>query len=213
MVREGLWRTAYEDPLDAAAAALLELVLERGMDPWALDLARLASLYVEKVRERGVDFRVAGRVVRLFWEILAVKSEELLRGAEEEQVQELEEIEVPEVGTRILVPVRRPPLRPVTLGELLEAIEELRRGPRRRRRPPPAPQELPVHEESWEGAVGELLEKLPEGEVPLSSLHDGTPQGFINVFFPALVLFLRGEVELRQEEPYGEIMIRRSRAG
>lgn len=77
------------DPLEKSIAATFELVLEKQMDPWDINLAEFTKMYMEKVKDDGyVNFVTAGKLVLMAWSILKMQSDQVLTFAEPPQQQE-----------------------------------------------------------------------------------------------------------------------------
>ena len=151
-MEEGL-HIVVEDPFQKATALLFELVLKEAFDPWEIDLVQFTKVYLERFRsEDAVDFGVAGRLLFMAWNILYLQSEEVLRhrelppegegaGDEASPIDPSEEtyldlLETPEAvdvtstildgstPSPLLEMVRHPETRPVTLLELVRALDE-----------------------------------------------------------------------------------------
>ncbi|HLE97029.1 MAG TPA: hypothetical protein VI997_06620 [Candidatus Thermoplasmatota archaeon] len=147
--KEGV-HVAIEDPFERSIALAFELVLENHLDPWDLDLARFANLYLDRVRKTGeVDLLTAGRLLHMAWTILRLQSD----GAKDRAEPPLEPAapeanawdDLPEgewltedadfLFTRGVIDgqapidekIRHKGDRKVTLLELVEALEEARR--------------------------------------------------------------------------------------
>jgi segregation and condensation protein A len=139
-----------EDPFDRSISLAFELVLDQGMDPWAIDLVSFTGLYMSRVRDGAqIDLITAGKLLHMAWSILRLQSEKLRLSAEPPVVIEPEpsdpwaEIDAtwaeddPDraYNERILQgtedvldeKVRHKGDRKVTLMELVEALEEARR--------------------------------------------------------------------------------------
>ena len=139
-----------EDPFDRSISLAFELVLDQGMDPWAIDLVSFTSLYMDRVRKGAeIDLITAGKLLHMAWSILRLQSEKLRQSAEPPVVVEPEpedpwaDIDAswaeddPDraYNERILQgqedvldeKVRHKGDRKVTLMELVEALEEARR--------------------------------------------------------------------------------------
>ncbi|HUR68944.1 MAG TPA: hypothetical protein VM370_06825 [Candidatus Thermoplasmatota archaeon] len=72
-----------EDPFDRSISLAFELVLDHGMDPWAIDLVRFTSLYMERVKEGAqIDLITAGKLLHMAWSILRMQSDKLRAAAE-----------------------------------------------------------------------------------------------------------------------------------
>src|SRR3989475_11056174 len=57
---------AVRDPCEKSIVAAFELVLERHLDPWEINLVQFTKLFMDKVKKDGaVNFVTAGEVVLL----------------------------------------------------------------------------------------------------------------------------------------------------
>jgi len=73
---------AVRDPFEKSVVAAFELVLERSLDPWEIDLIEFTKLYMDKVRKDGtVNFVTAGKLVFLAWSVLKLQSDKVLLSA------------------------------------------------------------------------------------------------------------------------------------
>ena len=137
---------ALRDPFEKAVAAAFELVLEKQLDPWDLDLAQFTRMYLEKVQGGGpVNFVTAGKLVFMAWSILKLQSDFVLVQAQPPATDEgpspdwdLDAYREPEdldfnqavLGAGrlpIAEAIRREGRRAVTLMELMDAFDEARR--------------------------------------------------------------------------------------
>ncbi len=223
-----------KNPVDKAIAIVFELVIKEELDPWSIDLIKFVEMYMERIRnEDDVDFVIAGKLIYMAWNILKRKSDNVLMRVEEESqpydydffgmefdvfsfesITESrdEKIIVPEIKE----PVRREKKRPVSLFELIEAINDARvqiEETKRRRKIREKFRfnlEEKVHREDLEEDIKETWERLSQisgDEIALSLLYDGTNEDFVKVFVSLLFLEKFGKVELTQLTPYGEIYI------
>jgi segregation and condensation protein A len=137
---------ALRDPLEKSIAAAFELVLEKQMDPWDINLAEFTRMYMEKVKDDGyVNFVTAGKLVSMAWSILKMQSERVLTSAEPPQEEfpfadwDLGPTVYGEDGstdftqaviggrvTPLQEAIRRQGKRAVTLMELMDAFDEAR---------------------------------------------------------------------------------------
>src|SRR5438552_2384592 len=70
---------AVRDPFEKSVVAAFELVLERQMDPWEINLVPFTKLFLDKVKKDGsVNFVTAGKLVFLAWSILKLQSDKVL---------------------------------------------------------------------------------------------------------------------------------------
>lgn len=231
-LEEGVHISA-KNPVDKAVAIIFELVINEKLDPWKIDLVKFTQMYLERIREENdIDFIVAGKIIHMAWNILMRKSENILTHVEQEEygvdmdffeldfspfeegrgyeLMEVHEIDIKE-------PVRREKKRPVSLMELLQAINEAKVEVERKKRQRKIREkfkfnlEEKVHKEDLEEEIKETWERLCEvqgDEISLSFLYDGTREDFIKVFLSLLFLERFQKVELIQEKAYGEITIR-----
>ena len=73
---------ALRDPFEKAVAAAFELVIEKQLDPWDLDLAQFTRMFLEKVQQGGpVNFVTAGKLIFMAWSILKLQSDYVLVSA------------------------------------------------------------------------------------------------------------------------------------
>lgn len=136
---------AVRDPFEKSVVAAFELVLEKQLDPWEIDLLEFTKLFIDKVRTDGVvNFVTAGKLVFLAWSILKLQSDKVLLDAQppvSEAPQDGWDLDLyrdPEdldYNQAILgnaqMPlneaIRREGRRAVTLMELMDAFDEARR--------------------------------------------------------------------------------------
>lgn len=135
---------AVRDPMEKSIAAAFELVLDKQLNPWDINLAEFTRMYMEKVKDDGyVNFVTAGKLVSMAWSILKMQSEVVLTAAE----PPLEEFPFAEwdlgldagvepgdidftqavIGGRVAPlqeAIRREGKRAVTLMELMDAFDE-----------------------------------------------------------------------------------------
>ena len=136
---------AVRDPFEKSVVATFELVLEKQLDPWEIDLVEFTKLFLDKVRKDGVvNFVTAGKLVFLAWSILKLQSDKVLLAAQPPEPEapgdgwDLDLYRDPEdVDYNHLIldnakmplseAIRREGRRAVTLMELMDAFDEARR--------------------------------------------------------------------------------------
>src|SRR5207244_13652290 len=70
---------AVRDPFEKSIVAAFELVLERHLDPWEINLVQFTKLFMDKVKKDGaVNFVTAGKLVFLAWASLQMRSDKVL---------------------------------------------------------------------------------------------------------------------------------------
>ncbi len=139
---------SFENPLDRSVAIIFELVLENQVDPWNIDLAAFAQMFVGRIKDDlDMDLVIIGEIIYMAFNILKLQSDYLVVHAEElsapemyedefeymDDLEELWEDEEDNLFDHIVETSPRPPIeervrrkgsRKVTLFELVEAFED-----------------------------------------------------------------------------------------
>jgi len=198
--------------VDEPFEILLHLVQEGKLDPWEVDIEVVMGTLFERLRE--MDLRASGRALLSSSILLRMKAEGNGNGRKEEELPELPELELPELGPLFLI---RHEGRKVGLEELLWALREALRE-----LPPSKPSQRKLVEkmvkriDEFRLRIEEHLERLYSrilslssgGEVPFSSLlEERSRRGVVRTLLLLLFLSQRGKIRLRQEEPFGEIYV------
>ena len=136
---------AVRDPFEKSIVAAFELVLEKSLDPWEIDLMEFTKLFLDKVRKDGtVNFVTAGKLVFLAWSILKLQSDKVLLAAQPPEAdaaadgwdldmyRDPEDLDYNQLildGAKMPLneAIRREGRRAVTLMELMDAFDEARR--------------------------------------------------------------------------------------
>lgn len=197
---------------------LLGLVQEHKLDPWDVDIEKLAGVYLQRVREmQEFDLRVSGRTLLSASVLLRMKSDFVLNGkgepAEEEGLEEVFDLDLPELGQVTIV--QRSP-RKITLLDLLGSLEEAlkdipARKPYQRRKLEKIIQTLSEYHINIERYLEELYQRIKSlvtsgQEIPLSALIlERTRLAIARTLLLLLFLSVQGRVVLQQPEPFGEI--------
>ena len=197
---------------------LLGLVQEHKLDPWDVDIEKLAGVYLHRVREmREFDIRISGRTLLSASVLLRMKSDFVLNGrggsVAEEGLEEVFDIDLPELGQVTIV--QRSP-RKITLldlmGVLQDALKEIpARKPLQRRKLEKIMQTLSEYQINIERYLEELYQRIKSlvasgQDVPLSALVlERTRLAVARTLLLLLFLSIQGKVVLQQPEPFGEI--------
>jgi len=236
-----------EDEIERAIYIALKLAVEEKFDPWNIDLVRFSKLYIERIREEGsVDLVVAGRILFMAWCVLKMQSDSLVERAEQSYnadlyaeeyeddyiifpaVQETAQDEVIEViaegENEIRLEVRprmmRRAPRKVTLMELVEAFDEVRKEAELQRKVNEVRERLRskqrrsvgenVHKEEIEEDIEKTwnaIVSLGEKKMRFASILN-TGIDLVSAFISILFLAKEGKIALHQENiPYGDIII------
>ncbi len=197
---------------------LLGLVQEHKLDPWDVDIEKLAGVYLHRVREmREFDIRISGRTLLSASVLLRMKSDFVLNGrggsVAEEGLEEVFDLDLPELGQVTIV--QRSP-RKITLldlmGVLQDALKEIpARKPLQRRKLEKIMQTLSEYQINIERYLEELYQRIKSlvasgQDVPFSALVlERTRLAVARTLLLLLFLSIQGKVVLQQPEPFGEI--------
>ncbi|MFH1200081.1 MAG: segregation/condensation protein A [Candidatus Micrarchaeota archaeon] len=202
---------------------LLEAIESQQLDPWNIDIAKVADAYLLKVRSLvALDLHVPANVILASALLLQYKASALrLEEPEPEvldQVRALYEEDIPPLAFN-------PDLarsRPVTLAELLDAVEEVMKSPRREvpRREKPAALEFDLSKESMHELMQKVYDRaheIKDGESMLlfsrlakSFNGHGEPHSQVvsHSLIPVLHLVQEQRMMAWQDALYGEIFIK-----
>lgn len=203
---------------------LIDLVITEKLDPWDIDITKVADGFFRMVREmEKVEFHIPANIILASAILLKYKSNALRVFEEPEQedlppeplvVEDEGEIPVLSIKSRI------PPKAPITLNELISEMERVIKyddeaAPRAR---PKAPShevlEIPIPDYDIESEMEKLYERMnremdSEKLVLFSSLvGEKSPSDTVLTLAPLLHLAQEKAVGLRQDEFWGEIFIK-----
>ena len=230
LLKEDTSGERLQDPVDESIRAVFSLVLEKNIDPWEINLEEFARLYSRKVSDDRFDMLVAGRLLLMAWKILNLQSQETRMNAEppaEEfdvgddfAFEDEDTIVVPDVT--IGKTYTRSELRPVTMIDLLDALEEARADIEnynaaqetvvKLKEKKPLPKfDNKAHKEDDEAVVEtvyQMIYSLGMDPMPITEFYTADKEANITVFVSVLHLVRNGRLEVSQESlPYGEIMV------
>jgi segregation and condensation protein A len=203
---------------------LLDLVHTQQMDPWNIDVAEIASKYLERIKNLEIrDLRMPANLILAASILLRFKSDALR--FEDEQVitpevfvgEDEAPVEIPMIELRS----RIPPRRQVTLDELMAAMEKVFEEQQKREDKaarkmadiPPA-MNISIPEFDIEQEMLELYDRVEgnadkEGLVLFSALADmANPAEVVYTLLPVLHLVQEKRISIFQEEFFGEIFVR-----
>ena len=207
--------------VDQPFQILLELVQEHKLDPWDIDIEKLAEVFILRLREmKEFDLRISGRTLLSASMLLRVKSEHALNGrggtlTAGEELGELFDLNLPELG-QISIVQRAP--RKITLVELIGALQEALtdippQKPSRSRRLEKIVQTLSEYHVNIERHLNELYQRIKNSvalgrEISFFELiPERTRLSIARTLLLLLFLCIQGKVILRQAESFGEIFV------
>ncbi|MFH1820824.1 MAG: segregation/condensation protein A [Methanobacteriota archaeon] len=111
---------------DQPIQTLLELVQQHKLDPWDIDIEKLAYLYIQRVRNIvDVDLRASGRALLSSSVLLRIKSDYVLNGhakkGNEEELDDMLDLNLPDLGQ---INIIQSTPRKITLVDLLGALKD-----------------------------------------------------------------------------------------
>ncbi len=199
---------------------LVELVATEKLDPWNIDIVKVADSFFKTVREmQQFDFRVPANIILACAILLKYKSRVLAFHEEEEALPEaVPEEEDGGAVQQLELKGRIPPKRQITLNELVGEMERVMKYEKIERNAP-KPQPMPVVdleigeydiESEIERVFGRVKEKADSEGVLLFStlLEGGRPEHVMEALTPLLHLAQRKDISLRQDRFFDEIFIR-----
>jgi segregation and condensation protein A len=207
--------------LDQPFQILLELVQKHKIDPWDVDIEKLADVFVKRIKEmEELDLRVSGRTVLSASVLLRMKSDYVLNGngnghTTEEELQDVLDIGLPELGPVMLI--HHSP-RKITIADLLGALQEalqdepkikhpVRRGLEKIKK---VLSEYDIHIEKYlEKMYNRIVELAKEDHnVTFSELiTEKTRIAVARTLLLLLLLCGQKKITLAQHEPFGEIFV------
>ncbi|CAC11917.1 conserved hypothetical protein [Thermoplasma acidophilum] len=206
------------DPSKAAIIKILEMCADGLIDPWNVDLTKFSQIMIRFTEGGSIDFQFAGRALAEAWSVLRRKSDWTAKdeAPEENEIPEEygdempEEVQPVDVTPVITVPFRRP-------VSLIEVIDQVRHNIARRQ--PVRQRALPVSfsierlnsespEEQLERVIG-IIEGYPSDTMRMSDVWGKSRRDQASFFLYSLFLYHDGRIEMMQETPDSDIIIRK----
>lgn len=202
---------------------LLNLARDKKIDPWDVDINKLADLYIEKIREmEKLDLRVSGRALFSASALLRMKANASPdnNGHTEEEDELLEEVDfdMPELGPITII--RQSP-RKITLSDLTSSLQEVLSDPqpnKNKRKKSEHVKKIMRNLDEYQINIEKHIREFHEKIALLTS--DGEKINFTELLpeknkleivrnlLLALFLSAKGKIALSQEEHFGDIFIR-----
>lgn len=220
-----------KDDLSQYITKVLDFCDEGALDPWAIDVSSLVSLFHRLEGDEIDNFSMAGHFVVQAWHLLFEKSR---RAIEDNTVQE-ETLEDGMLEDLVIEEPRefRPAIirqrishyenRNLMLVEVLEAVRLSLKAARRRRTIKPTPEQSEyvdiedviqeLNAEEPEKEILEAMRKILEYagiEIPLEEIWGQSKEEKGPFFSYCLFLAKEGYIGMRQEKPFSSITIRKN---
>ncbi len=206
---------------------LMEVVNGNKIDPWNINVSIIADKYIQKVKEyKSMDLRLPANVILASALLLRFKSDAL--SLEEKQFdvfeEPIEEYVVTKIDEEIPVLVVRqnkPRTRPITLTELITAVEEVLNATSRGTQTTlvaAAPKQIELHVAKED--MGERIKRIynlaltirnDDGKLHFSQLLDPSEleknksEHMVSTLLPVLHLAQEMKLSIHQEEHFGDI--------
>jgi segregation and condensation protein A len=205
---------------------VIKIVAEEQMDPWSIDIIKLSNAFLGYLQKMDdLDFRIPARFILIAAILLRMKSDVL---QEKEEKILIPETEKDADGTlRMLAglpplqpPIKRVPMKSVTLEELLSALRNAyevqdRRSERKIRARRAVDAVLPVGEvEDITERIGKLLGQINSALGEAENIEFSRivkrwgRKEIVDSLLPLLHLSQDGKINIIQEELFKEIMIK-----
>ncbi len=208
---------------------IVKIVAEEGMDPWSIDIAKLAdvfSLYLQGFQKEN-DLRIPARFIliaaillRMKSDVLAEKEQKILIPESPDQNQKEAELLRQLAGVPPLdPPIKRIPLKNVSLTELIGALRkafdvEERRKARKDRQKAIVGQVLAEPDDINErigkllAQIKDILAEIENGKIEFSKLvSEWKREKIVKTLMPMLHLAQEGKIDYEQGDLFQEIFV------
>lgn len=223
----------FPDPFARLVSVTFQLCREGSIDPWNVDLQAFTRIFRSIIDDSFDRFGMAGYLISQAWKILLEKTEYSVMKRqppeepqsednfmEDEMAYSRAQLEVPPLD--LAEPVKHTEKRPVMLVELLETMRTaMKKDPRRSRKR----EQVEVHDISaMEDIIFELNQEEPEREIDetysrilsqfsdtfyMEDLWGQSVEDRWSFFVYCLFLMRDRRIVIKQEDPYGPIVIER----
>ena len=208
---------------------LVRIVVEEKMDPWDIDICRLADVFVEYVeRMKILDLRIPARFILIAAVLLRMKSDFLKQKEEKKVLIPEGEKEIKAEGVQTLAkvpplepPAERIPVRNVTIEELIYALKKAfeiqeRRKIRKAKRKKAVKEFVEIEEEDITerikillNTIKNILEEIEREEIEFSKIvGEWKREKIVKTLIPILHLSQEGKICYEQPKLFEEIYIR-----
>lgn len=204
---------------------IIKIIAEEQMDPWSVDIIRLANtfiLYLQKMEDS--DLRIPARFILIASILLRMKSDVIAEKRERILIPESEKEE--DEMLRVLAsipplqpPIKRIPLRSVTINELINALKKAfevkeRRVERKRRVRRAVEFAMPEQTEDITERINKLLSQIEDALGEIDNIEFSIlvkrwgRKEIVDALMPLLHLSQDEKIILNQPEMFKEIFVR-----
>jgi segregation and condensation protein A len=204
---------------------IVKIVAEEKMEPWSIDIIKLADSflsYVKKIEE--MDLRIPARFILIAAILLRMKSDILTHPKQRVYVPESEKesddmLKILAAIPPLQPPLKRIPLRNVTINELINSLRKayevqdrrVERSVRVRRAVefavPTPTEDITQRINNLLGSINEALREIDNIEFSRLVKRWGKKE-IVETLVPLLHLAQDGKINLKQDELFKEIMVK-----
>jgi segregation and condensation protein A len=201
---------------------LYYIVEEENLDPWNLDVVKLADKFIEYINSvRDIDFRIPAKVLYVAILLLKLKIETLFPKDEKTEKEIKEILELPEIdisNIEINLPVKRFAISQITLENLIDALRKVielkEKKERKRERLEKIKEGFKVDETNYEKIIEDVYEEikniLSKKEIMIFDelIEKNDKIDIYLKFFSILSLEMKNKIRTYQEDFLKEIYIK-----
>ena len=201
---------------------LYYIVEEENLDPWNLDVVKLADKFIEYINSvRDIDFRIPAKVLYVAILLLKLKIETLFPKDEKTEKEIKEILELPEIdisNIEINLPVKRFAISQITLENLIDALRKVielkEKKERKRERLGKIKEGFKVDETNYEKIIENVYEEikniLSKKEIMIFDelIEKNDKIDIYLKFFSILSLEMKNKIRTYQEDFLKEIYIK-----
>ncbi len=226
-----------QKPIAKILNRTMDLCREGKIDPWDVDLASFSRIIFDLVSEGTLNLPDAGVLISAAWKVLSMKGDNVIEKFRENRPGDENPLEeIPEYDTEFTIadseavmhdkkpltllpaPVYHKERRKVMLVELMEAISTIDFSSRQREKAAQTPimsmEEISarLNAEEPEEEIQKVWNRIveyPHDEFYMESVWGNNPEERAMFFVYCMFLCRTGKISLNQDEPFGNIKIKR----
>ncbi|MEM4196948.1 MAG: segregation/condensation protein A [Candidatus Anstonellaceae archaeon] len=200
---------------------LYDMIYEEEIDPWDIDLEKITSAYIEKIKKiKYLDLHVPANIILAAAILLRIKTSRILEYEQQTTLEDFvdtlsyEQIQAIELKGRI------PPKGRITIEELMRAIDEVMKKVAKKQETKKELEkflpliEIKINEFKVDQEMEKIYEKIKKmadayGLVMFSALLENkTKKDVIYTLIPLLFLAQKEKITISQKTFFGDIFIR-----
>lgn len=197
----------YEEEHPFAIA--YRLVEERKLDPWNVNIAQLANLYIQEIRKMELlDLRVPARALSAAVFLLKKQVEVLFPEPKKRRERKYTLEEIVQMFEEESTEQAQQDNKTETNGIVEEQIKTIKRKLQTyKREVKKKGKKIPIHVSKFEDALREIEELIMKGIRRFSFLDFVANRNPVPYLMGLMVLYQEGKVDAYQREPYSDIEV------